>query len=372
MHRRDDFRNALTAISGRKEATVAFIGGSITEMNGYRVMVQEFLTDRFPLTDFTFINAGISSTCSTTGAFRLQRDVLSKQPDLLFVEFAVNDDQDAAHAERECRRGMEGILRAALTSDPNIEIVVTHFVNPPMLKTLQQGGTPVSSSNHEAVANHYGVSTIDLAKEVAERISAGTLTWKVYGGTHPAPAGNRIAAEMVAELLTSGWSSPHVEFAVRDSAVPAVPEPLDEKSYSNGVLVDVAKAAADEHWSLGRPDWDNIAGSKRERFNQEQMLSAVAPGAELTLQFDGTAVGMYILAGPDAGSVEFSIDGGATRKLDLYHRFSKGLHYPRTVMFDADLAPGPHELKLTVSDQSNPSSTGNAVRILAFAVNESP
>lgn len=372
VHRRDDFRNALSTISESKKATVAFIGGSITEMNGYRVMVQDFLSDQFPHTDFTFINAGISSTCSTTGAFRLQRDVLSRRPDLLFVEFAVNDDQDAAHAGRECRRGMEGIVRAALTNDPNIEIVITHFVNPPMLKTLQQGGTPISSSSHEAVAKHYGVSTIDLAKEVAERISAGALTWKEYGGTHPAPAGNRIAADMVVELLTSGWNSSHVEFTVRDSAVPAVPEPLDERSYSNGVLVDVANAAADEHWSLGRPDWENIAGSKRERFLQERMLSAVASGAELTLQFDGTAVGMYVLAGPDAGIVEFSIDGAPTRKLDLYHRFSRGLHYPRTIMFDADLAPGPHELKLTVSDQSNPASTGNAIRILAFAVNESP
>ena len=127
VHLRNDFDNSWVAFAGKKKGTVAFIGGSITEMNGYRVMVEEDLRRRFPGTDFTFVNAGISSTCSTTGAHRLARDVLSTQPDLLFVEFAVNDDQDASHAERECRRGMEGILRQARVTNPAMDIVVTTF-----------------------------------------------------------------------------------------------------------------------------------------------------------------------------------------------------------------------------------------------------
>ena len=150
-HLRGHYRNSLQAIERRREATVAFIGGSITEMKGYRMMVQELLTKKFPKTEFQFVNAGISSTCSTTGAFRLERDVLSTNPDLLFVEFAVNDDQDAAHAERECRRGMEGILRHARAHNPGIDIVVTHFINPPMLEKLTAKETPISSGTHETV-----------------------------------------------------------------------------------------------------------------------------------------------------------------------------------------------------------------------------
>ena len=143
-------------------------------MMGYRVMVEEDLRRRFPETEFTFVNAGISSTCSTTGAHRLTRDVLSTRPDLLFVEFAVNDDQDASHPERECRRGMEGILRQARVANSALDIVVTHFVNPPMLELLKQKKIPVSSGAHEAVAAHYGVSTIDLAREVVNRLKAYT------------------------------------------------------------------------------------------------------------------------------------------------------------------------------------------------------
>ena len=70
--------------------------------------------------------------------FRLQRDVLSKGPiDLFFLEFAVNDDQDAGHSYDECIRGMEGIIRQVRNANPCTDIVVTYFVNPKMLKQIQ-------------------------------------------------------------------------------------------------------------------------------------------------------------------------------------------------------------------------------------------
>ncbi|MDA1162827.1 MAG: SGNH/GDSL hydrolase family protein, partial [Planctomycetota bacterium] len=99
--RRGSYKNSQIRFEREKQGHVAFIGGSITEMNGYRPMVCDFLQKRHPETEFTFTDAGISSTCSTTGAFRLHRDVLAKGPvDLFFIEFAVNDDQDAGHARQ--------------------------------------------------------------------------------------------------------------------------------------------------------------------------------------------------------------------------------------------------------------------------------
>src|SRR6202020_866711 len=96
-------------------------------------------------------------------------DVFAQGPvDLFFVEFAVNDDQDAAHTRAECIRGMEGIIRHARQRNPNIEIVITFFVNEGIVKTLQSGQKPLTIEAHEAVAEHYGIPTINLAKEVAE------------------------------------------------------------------------------------------------------------------------------------------------------------------------------------------------------------
>jgi len=142
---RGNLDHARAKFERQKVGTVAFLGGSITEMEGYRPLVCSLLQKRFPETKFKFIAAGIGSTCSTTGAFRLDRDVLSQGPvDLFFVEFAVNDDQDAHHTRAECIRGLEGILRHARMQNPAMDIVVTFFVNPEMLKTLQAGRVPLT------------------------------------------------------------------------------------------------------------------------------------------------------------------------------------------------------------------------------------
>jgi lysophospholipase L1-like esterase len=175
---RDSLKNARIRFEQSGKGHVAFIGGSITEMNGYRPLVMESLKRRFPKTEFTFTNAGISSTCSTTGAFRLQSDVLDKGTvDLFFIEFAVNDDQDAGHARRECLRGMEGILRQARQHNPQMDIVITYFVNEGMLRTYGEKKVPVAISAHEEVADHYHVSTVHLAREVTGQI------WRRPSGT---------------------------------------------------------------------------------------------------------------------------------------------------------------------------------------------
>src|SRR4051812_25116320 len=122
---RDNLLNSRLKFERDKTGTVAFMGGSITEMNGYRPMVCDLLKKRFPQTEFKFIDAGISSTTSTTGAFRLAHDVLEQGPvDLFFVEFAVNDDQDGHHTRTECIRAMEGIIRHTWRQNPQTDIVL--------------------------------------------------------------------------------------------------------------------------------------------------------------------------------------------------------------------------------------------------------
>ena len=199
---RGGLQNARIQFEQKQTGRVAFIGGSITQMDGYRPMVSNWLRARFPKTKFEFINAGIASTGSQTGAFRLGDHVLAKgRIDLLFVEFAVNDDQDARHSRRGCILGMEGIIRQARLRQPLCDLVVTHFVNPPMLKQIQSGEVPPSIEAHEDVLRHYNVSSVYLAREVADRIAAGKLTWAQYGGTHPKPAGNAVASGLIGELL---------------------------------------------------------------------------------------------------------------------------------------------------------------------------
>jgi lysophospholipase L1-like esterase len=369
IHLRHQLTNSRICFEREKVGHVAFIGGSITEMNGYRPMVSSLLTKRFPETKFNFINAGISSTCSTTGAFRVKTDVFAKDKiDLFFIEFAVNDDQDAGHARRECIRGLEGILAQAYKHNPNVDIVITFFINPGMLKQITAGKMPLSMAAHQAVAKHYEVSTIHLGHEVADQIKAKTLTWKQFGGTHPGPYGNAICATMISHLLDQAWGKPLAKYDTSDPH-PLPSKQLDDESYTNGRFISPHKATDDAGWTYKVPDWKSIPGGKRSRFTSSKMLSATKPGAVTAIKFNGSALGVYVVAGPDAGILEVSIDGGPYKQIDLFHRFSRGLHYPRTVMLATNIEAAGHEAKIRISKDKNAASKGHAVRIMQFCVN---
>ena len=124
--------------------TVAFLGGSITEMHGFRPRVMDALRARYPDVAFREIAAGLSSTCSDAGAFRLEEDVLAAgTPDLFIVEAAVNDDQDGHFDRRRCVRGLEGIVRHVRTANPACAVVVGLMVNAAQYRMLLEGETPV-------------------------------------------------------------------------------------------------------------------------------------------------------------------------------------------------------------------------------------
>ena len=360
---RGSFDNSRLKFETKHTGRVAFIGGSITEMNGYRPMMMEFLQNRYPHTDFEFINAGISSTCSTTGAFRLSRDVLSKgEIDLLFLEFAVNDDQDAGHSREACIRGMEGIIRNLRTHYPDADVIVTYFVNPRMLEQLQKGKTPLSMGAHEEVLETYQISRIHLARELATQIQKGKFTWNEFGGTHPKQPGNRLCADMHQRLFELAWSG-SVPTNTRKHAIPK--SLLDKNSYSRGRFLSPSKVDLQEGWKFSEPEWKEISGSKRSRYLGFPLLHTDDSGKRIHIQFEGKAIGAFVLAGPDAGKIKYNIDEVHEGTIDLYHHYSKNLHYPRTIMFAHNLKPGKHRMTLEVIK----SEDRKAVRIMEFCIN---
>ncbi|HYG74033.1 MAG TPA: GDSL-type esterase/lipase family protein [Planctomycetota bacterium] len=349
------------------QARVAFLGGSITNMKGWRDLVCAELQRRFPNTTFDFINAGIPSTGSTPGAFRFARDVLGRGPvDLLFEEAAVNDDTNGFTPVEQIR-GMEGIVRQARLANPEMDVVLLHFVDPGKIAEYNAGKVPVVIANHDKVAEHYGAPSINLAREVAERIHAGEFTWAGdFKNLHPSPFGHKLYAESIKRLFDAAWKNapgpvkPH-----------ALPQPLDGQSYFAGRLVELNAATFDAGWSID-PSWKpNEKIGTREGFVNVPMLVAEKPGATLKLKFEGTAAGIFVAAGPDAGSVEYSIDGGAWATRDLFTAWSTGLHLPWAYVLAAELSPGEHELELRVAETANSKSKGHAVRIVHFLVNGS-
>ena len=300
------------------QGRVAFLGGSITAGGGWRDQVGAELQRRFPKTKFDFINAGISSFGSTPGAFRFSRDVLKNGPvDLLFEEAAVNDETNG-QTDLEQVRGMEGIVRQARLANPAMDIVLLHFADPAKTAMFNQGKIPAVIVNHEKVAAHYNVPSINLAKEVAERIHAGEFTWeKDFIDLHPSPFGHTLYCRAVKRLFDETWRDP-LPPAAKLQPYPLPEKPVDDGSYFRGRFVPLEQAVLDAGWKL-EPAWKpaDKAGT-RAGFVDVPMLVAETPGATLRLKFSGTAVGLFVAAGPDAAIVEYRIDGGPVATRDLF------------------------------------------------------
>ncbi len=99
------------------------------------------------------------------------------------------------------------------------------------------------------------------------------------------------------------------------------------------------------------------------------VLETTQPGAVLTLNFKGTAIGLFVTAGPDAGILEYSIDGSGFEKADQFTKWSKSLHLPWLIMLADELTSGRHKLVLRMAAEKNPASRGTACRIHEFVVN---
>ena len=368
VYLRGSYANSKRVFETTRKGRVAFLGGSITEMDGYRPMVCDYLQKKFPQTEFDFVAAGISSTCSDVGAFRLDSDVLQgKDVDLFFVEFAVNDDQDGGFSYEHAVRGMEGIIRHIRTTCPNVDIVMTFFVNENLMQKYRERNVATSIKAHDAVAKRYEISTIDLAKEIQEEIDSKQITWGEFGGVHPAPRGNRICADMIASILDAEWAKPTASELVPHP----MPEPLDAFSYFNaGFRGFDGLALKDGFEPPFVPDWSKIPGSFHDTFAGVPCLCADKPGAEAAFEFVGNALALYILAGPDAGIVEAQIDGGAWKKIDAYHHYSAGLHYPRAITLAEGIESGKHKATIRVSADKNANSKGTAIRIMQICVNK--
>ncbi len=360
--------NCRVKFEREKKGRVAFLGGSITAMKGWRDLVCEALRKRFPDTEFDFINAGIGSTGSTPGAFRMQRDVFGRGPvDLLFEEAAVNDATNRPDRPAEWLRGMEGLVRQARLTNPAIDIVLLHFVDPGKMKTINEGRVPPVIAAHEKVADAYGVPSINLAREVTERIHAGEFTWKDdFKNLHPSPFGHGVYLRSIERLFDAAWGGEKAD-DIKAHPVPA--KPLDAASYFGGRLLPVGIAQPGDGWRLEKSWRPAHRIGTREGFVNVPMLVAEDPGAEQAFDFEGTAAGIFVAAGDDAGIVEYRVDGGAWRKLDLFTRWSRGLHIPWAHVLTAGLPPGKHRLDIRIAAEKNAASNGHACRIVHWLVN---
>ena len=181
--------NFFAKLEKDADVTIAYLGGSITAQPGYRVLSEKWFAAQYPKSKIKGIHAAIGGTGSNLGVFRLQRDVLQHHPDLLFVEFAVND---GGASPSQITKAMEGIVRQTWTNLPDCDIVFVYTIVAGNVKNLQAGKMKRSASVMEAIADHYGVPSIHLGIEAAELEKAGKLVMKDPDAQMTAVSGNDV------------------------------------------------------------------------------------------------------------------------------------------------------------------------------------
>jgi sialidase-1 len=365
---RSDFQQSFLKFKNEKKGVVAFMGGSITESDGWRNKVCQYLKEKFPETAFEFVNAGIASTGSTPGAFRLPSEVLTKgKIDLLFEEAAVNDRTNGFDSLAQIR-GMEGIVRQAKRSNPKMDIVLMHFVDPEKLIDYQQGVIPSEIQNHERVAEHYQVNSIHLAKEVFERIKNKEFTWADdFKDLHPSPFGQEVYFQSIKTFLNNAFN-PLSKNDVNTAYT--LPNILNDGSYDKGRYLSIKNAEIKSDF-LMVDSWKpkDGAGTRKQYVNIPALIGE-KPDATFQLEFTGNTIGICVASGPDAGIISYSIDGKPFKKLDLFTVWSENLHLPWYLMLGQSLNEKKHILRVRILSEKNQKSKGNASRILHFLVND--
>lgn len=345
-------------LESNKPVAIAYLGGSITQAgDGYRHKTTCWFMRRHPDAKITEISAAIGGTASDLGAYRLEQDVLRHKPDLLFVEFAVNDN---TMDNESILASMEGITRHALGSDKPPLVCFIYTISKAQLDDYRNGGRPRTVEMHETIAAHYNLPTVNMGASVAAKVMDGTLQWDDFApdGAHPLPAGHELYAQTLTEAMEKLLSIP-----ARGGALPA---PLTAKPREAGCLVHLTPMSATEGWTY-RPmknngGWECFDG----------VLESATPGAEVSFNFNGSTLGFFYHLGPESGNAEVSFDGGPFEHVELVDPYAKHFWRPSYRLIKTDLAPGPHCITLRVSERQPVESKGNSVRLASLLVEDSP
>lgn len=346
---RDGLGNVLAKLDRGDPVRIAYFGGSITAASGWRVKTLEWFRRTWPDAEVAETNAAIGGTGSDLGVFRCGRDVLDPRPDLVFVEFAVND---GGAPPEQIRRTMEGIVRQVWRADPDTDICFVYTLHVGMAADYARGLCPRSTSAHERIAERYGIPSVDVALRISELEREGKLVYQVAGGeaapggkiafsndgVHPLDAGHEIYAEVVAEAVSG----------MRAGARPGaheLGEPLDPDNWEDARLVDV------EPWML-EGDWQRLDPGQGlgKAFNDRlpAIWHASRPGDTISFRFRGTMCRIYDLLGPDGGKAVVTVDGEERGERD---RFDWYCTYHRLACFSVgdSLEDAPHAVEIAVA-----------------------
>ena len=233
-------KNLMKRAANGESLVIGFLGGSITQgslsstpKTCYAYLVYEWWKKSFPNAAFSFVNGGIGGTTSHYGGARAWKDVLCYRPDIVTVDFSVNDDANEFFEET-----YEGTLRRLLAAPSAPAVVVLNNVFYDTGKNAQD--------YHNRIADHYGIPHVSIKDTIFPDVESGKIVRAdiTPDNLHPNDKGHRLVADEICKLLDSineenGEKEDTEGKIIETNDLASLPAPLTENAYEHSRLIQI-------------------------------------------------------------------------------------------------------------------------------------
>ncbi|MDR0473793.1 MAG: SGNH/GDSL hydrolase family protein [Treponema sp.] len=285
-------QNTLAKLRRGETISVVALGGSITTgyaaqppgEKGWAGLVNTWLQARANESGgkVEYINAGIGGTDSAYGVMRAKDHVLAHNPDLVIVEFAIND-QWIGGGSRVRKRTFEGLMRQFLDNSERAVIILS-------LKARDME-FPDAVSEQKNIAKHYGLNFLDWNSWV--KFQEFSQSFNPNDGIHPNDYGHANIAAGITGFLEAAWNRlPPDDELLPVAAV--LPPPLTSSEFQNITYISgkdgMETNLESSGWTAGPSDPPGDWLGKK----YEPLIgwSTVSESAELTIRVKGKSVGI--------------------------------------------------------------------------------
>ncbi|MFC5404748.1 SGNH/GDSL hydrolase family protein [Cohnella soli] len=282
------------------EVRVGFLGGSITDArpgHNWSDKIMNWLAWQYPNARFIAENAAIGATGSDSGLFRMDNDIIRRNCDLVFVEYAVNDYYVPVEQRKKSR---EGLIRRLL-SRSTCDVVLTYTFLQAMYPEMKAGKVPDSIAEFEELADRYAISSVWMGLHAFEEVQRGALLWEEWlpDGLHPTHRGSLSYAQSVMRFLEQELNRSDVS---NFTALPRqLPAPIEADHWEDIDFVPLDEVTTSGHWVVHRSStivWI------------DEMLVTSAVGAKLRFSFEGRGLVLGFDFGTYASEFTYTVDNG--------------------------------------------------------------
>lgn len=244
-------------VRNKQPVIIGYIGGSITQGSGASKFANNYYYKSSRILEQAVrergskaktMTAAIGGTGSDYACYRAEAQLFCHKPDLLIIEFAVNDGGNPS-----ADQSMECLVRQALRANPNMGIVLFYTATTNTVKEFYKNGKiPRSVALHHRIAQHYGLTEVIAGPSVSKGVSSGKWTYKTFfpDGVHPSDTGHGLYAEVLSEALLPLFNLD------TPKAPRQLPPLLGRGELENAQLCPVVPSGSTDGWNRKDKQWN--------------------------------------------------------------------------------------------------------------------